>query len=114
MLVLALLLPLSSLSQDDPAAVAGVAEAAAPSQPGAAPAQAARPALTLTWRGLDAALVDRAETRLRRPEAEMQSLMEEVRNSRVAAEGVREAAEDRLQELEQERDASIRSAAIWL
>ena len=55
--------------------------------------------------GLDTALVDRAETRLRRPEAEMQSLMEDVRNSRVAAEGVREAAENRLQELEQERDA---------
>lgn len=53
MLVLALMLPLHAAPQEGAALTPTAAEASAPAQ-----AQAATPALTLDWRGLDAALVD--------------------------------------------------------
>ena len=69
--------------------------------------------------GLEPDVVDRAEARLRRPHAEVERLMSDVRTSREAAERVRSEAEERLRgleqegrELEEERGELARSRAV--
>ena len=50
--------------------------------------------------GLESRIVTRAEERLERREQEVQELLAEVREARIATEGVRERAEERLREAE--------------